>query len=124
MFEWDSCSSFVTELAWPTWGSLCSLPVSRPSPEPSDQLRKPVGLSLMEIPLLVPSKSGLGRWRAIRVRLHLVSYAHRVVVVGHAQATSRLTGRRFVGQGASHQSGRVPSHPIRIEWGKGEGFSP
>ena len=58
------------------------------------------------------------------MRLHLVSRAHRAVVVGLAQAMSRLTRHRLVGQGASHRSGRVPSYPIRIEWGKGEGFSP
>ena len=58
------------------------------------------------------------------MRLHLVSYAWSAVVVGHTQAMSHLTMRRLVGQGASHQSGRVPSHPISIEWGKGEGFSP
>ena len=47
----------------------------------------------------------------------------RAVMVGHTQATSRLTRRRSVGQGASHQSGCVPSFSIRVEWGKGEGFS-
>ena len=46
------------------------------------------------------------------------------VVVGHTQATSCLTRRRSVEQGVSHRSGRIPSFPIRIEWGKGEGFSP
>ena len=46
------------------------------------------------------------------------------IVVGHTQAMSHLTRRHSIGQGASHRSGRVPSYPIRIEWGKGEGFSP
>jgi len=45
-------------------------------------------------------------------------------VVGHTQATSRLTRRHLVGQGVSHRSGRVPLYPIRIEWGKGDGFPP
>ena len=58
------------------------------------------------------------------MQLRFVSHARRVVVVGHAQATSHLTNHRFVGQGASHQSGRVASHLIHIEWGKGEGFLP
>ena len=56
------------------------------------------------------------------MQLRLVSRAHRVVVVGHAQATSRPTRRRLVRQGASYRPGRVPPHPIRIEWGKGEAF--
>ena len=58
------------------------------------------------------------------MRLRLVSHAQCAVVVGHAQAMSRLTRRCLVGQGASHRSGRVLPHPIRIEWGKGEGFLP
>ena len=58
------------------------------------------------------------------MRLRLVSHARRVVVVGHAQATSRLTRCHLIGQGASPRSGRVLLYPIRIEWGKGEGFLP
>ena len=58
------------------------------------------------------------------MRVHPDSHARHAVVVGHAQATSYLTRRRLVGQGASHQSGHVPPHPICIEWGKGEGFLP
>ena len=50
MSDRDSRSSFVIESAWPTWASLCSLPVSRHLPKPFDQLRKPVGLSWVEIP--------------------------------------------------------------------------
>jgi hypothetical protein len=74
--------------------------------------------------LLGPSKSCLGRRRAAYAQLRLVSCARRALVVGHAQATSRLTKCHLIGQGASHQLGRVPPHPIHIEWGKGEGFSP
>ena len=51
-----------------------------------------------------------------------VSRARHAVVVGHAYATSRLTRHCSVRQGTSHWSGHVPSFPIRIEWGKGEGF--
>ena len=58
------------------------------------------------------------------MQLCLVSRARRAVVVGHAQASSHLSRHRLVGQGVSHRSGRIPSFPIRIEWGKGEGFSP
>ena len=58
------------------------------------------------------------------MRSRLISYAWAMVVVGHAQATSHLTRHCYVGQGMSHQSGRVPPHPIRIEWGKREGFLP
>ena len=54
----------------------------------------------------------------------LVSCARCVVVVGHTQGMSRLTRRRSIEQGASHRSGRVPSYPIRIEWGKEEDFLP
>ena len=52
------------------------------SPEPSNRLRKPVGLSLAEIPLLGPSKSCLGRRRAACAWLRLVSCAQHAVVVG------------------------------------------
>ena len=124
MSDRDPRSSFVTESALPTWGVPCSLPVSQHLPEPSDRLRRPVSFSLAEITLLGPLRSRLGRRRATCVQLHLVSCARHVVVVGHAQATSRLTRRCSVGQGVSHRSGRVPSYPIRIEWGKAEGFSP
>ena len=58
------------------------------------------------------------------MRLRLVSHAQRAVVVGHAQATSCLTRHRLIGQVAPPRSGHVLSYPIRIEWGKGEGFLP
>ena len=46
MFDWDPCSSFVTELAWPTWGiPLLPTCVSVCLSEPFDRLRKPDGLS-------------------------------------------------------------------------------
>ena len=60
--------------------------LSLQSPEPSDQLRWPVGLSLMEILLVGPSKPCLGRRRVICIRLRLVSCAWVVVVVGPTQA--------------------------------------
>ena len=74
-------------------------------------------------PVLGFSKSRLGTWGAACVRWCFGSCARRAVVVGHTQATSRLTRHHSIGQCASHRSGRVPSFPIRIEWGKGESFS-
>ena len=124
MSDRDPRSSFMTESAWPHGASLCSLPVSWCLPEPSDRLRKPDGLSWVEIPWLGLSKSYLRRRRPACAWWCFGSCARRAVVVGHTQAMSRLTRRRSIGQGASHRSGRILSYPIRIEWGKGEGFSP
>ena len=55
-----------------SWGPY---PHTRYSPEPSDRLRNPVGLSLADIPLLGPFKSCLGRQRADYAWLCLVSHA-------------------------------------------------
>ena len=75
-------------------------------------------------PILGFSKSRLGMRGVACVRWCFGSSARRAVVVGHTQAMYCLTRRCSVGQGVSHRSGCVPSYPIRIEWGKGEGFSP
>ena len=120
----DPCSSFMTESAWPTWGvPLLLTCLSVFYPKPFDRLRKPDGLSWVEIPWLGLSKSHLGRGRATCAWWCFGSRTRCVVVVGHTHATSRLTRHHSIGQGASHQSGCIPLYPIRIEWGKGEGFS-
>ena len=86
--------------------------------------RKPIGLSWQRSRCLGLSMSRWGRWRAAYARWHLVSHTWCAVVVGHTQTTSRVTRRHFVEQGASNRSGRVPSYPIRIEWGRERVFAP
>ena len=83
---------------------------------PSDRPRRPIGLPLMEVPSLGPSRSCLGKRRAACVQVRLVSRTWRAVVVGHAHAPSRLTRPHLVEQGVSCWSRRVPSnsHQHRI----------
>ena len=59
----------------------------------------------------VPPGEAEGRLRAVALWFLCPTCGScwRAVVVGHAQATSRLIRRHFVGQGASHRSGCVPS---------------
>ena len=86
-------------------------------------------VSLSGDPVLGFSKSRLGMQRAAYVWWRFSFRARSCdsggPYPGHIlshQAAFCLTRRRSVGQRASHQSGCVPSFPIRIEWGKGESF--
>ena len=111
----NPCSSFVTESAWPTWG----IPLLPTCPsvcfsEPFDRLRKPDGLSWQRSRFgffQVPPREAESRLRAVVLWLLCPACGSgwRAVVVGHAQAMSSLIRRRFIGQGASHRSGCVPS---------------
>ena len=115
----DPRSSFMTELAWLTWG-VPSLPtcVSFVYPERFDRLGGSVGLPA-EILFFGLLRPGLGRREAARVWWRFGSCAHRVVVVdravvvGHGQATSRLIRSRSIEQGASH---RFRARLICIKW--------
>ena len=85
MSERDPRSSFVMESVMVHMGhpSAPYLSLGIRLSRPID-LGSPLVSPLMEIPLLVPCKSCLGRQRAVCVRLHLVFYAQHAVVVGHA----------------------------------------
>ena len=87
-----------------------------------DRLRGPVGLPA-EISFLVYPGLSWGSGEPPECGDASVFMPGRAIVVGHTQATFRLTRRRSVSQRASHWSGCVPSFPIHIEWGKGESFS-
>ena len=84
MSDRDSCSSFVTESAWPTWG--VPLLLTYPSvcfPKPFDRLLGSPMVSPGGDPIFwVFSKSLLGKRRATYVWWHFGSCAHRAVVVG------------------------------------------
>ena len=81
-------------------------------------------------PALGFSKSRLGMQRAAYVWWRFSFRARSCdsggPYPGHVsshQAAFHLAQRRSVGQCASLRSGRVPSFPIHIEWGKGESFA-
>ena len=79
-------------------------------PGPFDQPRWPVGPPLMVVPSSGPSRSCLGKRRVAYMWERPISHTRCAVVVGHAQAMSRLTRHLFIEQSVSRRSRRVPSN--------------
>ena len=125
MFDRDPCSSFMMESAWPAWGvplllTYLSVFFLSRSIDLGSPMVSPSGDPVVWV---FPSLTWEGGEPPTRGGALFLTPGH-AVVAGHTQAMSHLTRRHSIRQGASHRSRCVPSYPIRIEWGKGEGFSP